>query len=512
MNYAVVFSRARHGIDAPHIAVEAHLGPGLPAFSIVGLPETAVKEARDRVRGALHTSLFQVPPQRITINLAPADLPKEGGRFDLPIALGILAASGQLPRSVLERHEFIGELGLGGDLRAVPGALTAARAAAEEGRAIVVPSANADEAALASRARVFGCDHLLAVTAFLLGRLTLEPSVARPSMQSSPPPPDLDDVRGQDAAKRALAIAAAGGHNLLFYGPPGTGKTMLATRLPALLPPLSEAEQLDVAALQSSLAPLRHWPLSRPFRAPHHTASAAALVGGGSLPQPGEISLAHGGVLFLDELPEFPRQVLEALREPLESGSIDISRARARVRYPARFQLVAAMNPCPCGHLGDSMRPCRCSPDQIQRYRNRLSGPLLDRIDLQVPVPRLPRGQLSQPPAAEFRADVLREQVLEARQRQLQRGTLNSQLSSRELDQSGILPREEQQWLEQATLRMGLSTRAYHRVLKLARTIADLAGQARIERRHLAEALQYRGLDRPLSESGPRPGGAGGRD
>lgn len=503
MSLAVVISRARHGIDAPKVTVETHLGPGLPAFNIVGLPETAVKEAKDRVRSAIQNALFQFPAQRITVNLAPADLPKEGGRFDLAIALSILAASRQIPRTALAHREFIGELGLGGDLRAVPGALSAARAAGQAGRIILVPAPNAAEAALAADATVYACDHLLAVAAFLQQRLQLERSRPAVWQGNETAPPDLDDVRGQNAAKRALAVAAAGGHNLLLYGPPGTGKSMLAARLPALLPPLTEAEQLDVATLYSAMGPLRQWPPPRPFRAPHHTASPAALVGGGSTPRPGEVSLAHCGVLFLDELTEFPRRVLEVLREPLETGNVCISRARAQVHYPARFQLVAAMNPCPCGYLGDTVRACRCSPDQVQRYRSRLSGPLLDRIDLQVLVPRLTPGQLGSATATRedptTRGEVLRRQVAAARQQQLQRGALNSWLSGRQAEQAAGLSSKQQSWLEEAVLRLGLSTRAYHRVLKVARTVADLECRNAVTQQDLAEALQYRSLDRDLS-------------
>lgn len=496
MNLAVVFSRARSGIDAPEITVETHLAPGLPGFNIVGLPEAAVKEAKDRVRSAIQNARFEFPARRITVNLAPADLPKEGGRFDLPIALGILAASGQIPKSALEGREFIGELGLGGDLRPVPGALPAALAAGRRQRSLLLPSANAAEAALAPDTEVLASDHLLTVSAYLHGRLTLSPPTPDESAAGAAAYPDLADVQGQDNAKRALALAAAGGHNLLLYGPPGTGKTMLAARLPGLLPALSQAEQLEVATLYSAAGHHCQWPPPRPFRTPHHTASSVALVGGGSNPRPGEVSLAHGGVLFLDELPEFSRKVLEVLREPLESGDICISRARQQVRFPARFQLVAAMNPCPCGYLGDSARPCRCSPDQIRRYRSRVSGPLLDRIDLQVAVPRLPPGALSNVKAPVTDSRDLLQQVLKARHHQKRRGALNAHLSGQALRDACQLQHADQHWLEQAVTRLGLSARVFHRLQKVARSIADLDDRPKVERRDLAEALQYRGLDR----------------
>lgn len=518
MNLAIVVSRGRRGIDAPEITVEIHLAPGLPGFNIVGLPETAVKEAKDRVRSAIQNAQFEFPARRITVNLAPADLPKEGGRFDLAIALGILAASGQIPKGALAGREFIGELGLGGDLRPVPGALSAALAAGQAGRALVLPIGNAAEAALAPQVSIHGCDHLLSASAFLHGRLQLADGRGDGNVHPAPVGlPDLDDVRGQEAAKRALAVAAAGGHNLLFYGPPGTGKSMLAARLPGLLPPLTGTEELEVATLYSAVGKLDRWPPPRPFRAPHHTASAAALVGGGGNPRPGEVSLAHCGVLFLDELPEFSRRVLEVLREPMESGEICISRVRDQIRFPARFQLIAAMNPCPCGYLGDSLRACRCGPDQILRYRSRLSGPLLDRIDLQVPVPRLSPGQLSAgqwmtsspseaapcddpgtPPQTEQASSsaLLRFQVRRARRRQLQRGGLNSQLNGRQAEAAASLDREQLQWLENAVLRLGLSARVYHRVLKVARTLADLDDRSAVQHHDLCEALQYRSLDR----------------
>lgn len=493
MSLAIVHSRAQVGVEAPAVTVEAHLANGLPSLTLVGLPETAVKESKDRVRSALLTSGFDFPARRITLNLAPADLPKDGGRFDLSIALGILAASAQLPGETLDRIECLGELALSGALRPVQGVLPAALAAREAGRALLVPRANAEEASLASGLVVYAAEHLLEVAAHFSGQSPLAPYQARGLLRQTPPYPDLAEVQGQLAAKRGLLIAAAGAHNLLFSGPPGTGKTLLASRLPGLLPPLEEHEALEVAAIQSvaSQSPLEHWP-QRPFRQPHHSASGPALVGGGSRPQPGEITLAHQGVLFLDELPEFDRKVLEVLREPLESGYIVIARARDRVRFPARFQLVAAMNPCPCGFLGDPGGRCRCTPDQIQRYRSKLSGPLLDRIDLHLTVAREATSLNATPAPGENSATVA-AQVARARQIQLARqGCANASLDLAGLRSHCTLQTDDQQWLERACERLGLSLRAAHRILKVARTLADLEEQPSISRQHLAEALQYR--------------------
>ncbi|WP_017901779.1 YifB family Mg chelatase-like AAA ATPase [Pseudomonas asplenii] len=493
MSLAIVHSRAQVGVEAPAVTVETHLANGLPSLTLVGLPETAVKESKDRVRSAILNSALDFPARRITLNLAPADLPKDGGRFDLAIALGILAASVQVPALALDSIECLGELALSGAIRPVQGVLPAALAARAAGRTLVVPLTNAEEASLASGLTVIAVDHLLQLVAHLNGHAPIKPFESNGLLHQAKPYPDLSDVQGQLAAKRALLIAAAGAHNLLFSGPPGTGKTLLASRLPGLLPPLDEHEALEVAAIQSvaSHVPLTHWP-QRPFRQPHHSASGPALVGGGTRPRPGEITLAHHGVLFLDELPEFDRKVLEVLREPLESGHIVISRARDRVRFPARFQLVAAMNPCPCGYLGDPTNLCRCTPEQIQRYRNKLSGPLLDRIDLHLTVAReaTALNPVKEPGNTTTKAA---ERVAEARQRQQQRqGCANAFLDLEGLRQHCTLSTTDETWLETACERLTLSLRAAHRLLKVARTLADLEQVEMISREHLAEALQYR--------------------
>jgi magnesium chelatase family protein len=499
MSLAVVHSRAQVGLEAPPVTVEVHLSNGLPSLSIVGLPEAEVKEAKDRVRSAILNSRFEFPARRITINLAPADLPKEGARFDLAIALGILAASGQIPDTKLRDHEFVGELALTGELRPVRGALAVALQARSAHRTLVLPMANLGEALLAERIAARGATHLLEVSAHLGGSRALPELPPHPAPFALSPVPDLNEVKGQHQAKRALEIAAAGGHSLLYLGPPGSGKSMLAARLPGLLPPMSDEEALETAAIHSLYNgfTLERWK-QRPYRAPHHTASGVALVGGGGSPRPGEISLAHNGVLFLDELPEFDRHVLEVLREPLESGRVTISRAARSAEFPARFQLVAAMNPCPCGYAGDPTGRCRCTPAQVQQYRARLSGPLLDRIDLHVEVPALPREVLlADRDAREEGSAQVRERASIARQRMLSRdGKTNAALGNREIEQVCALDAAGRTLVEQAMARLGLSARAYHRVLKVARTIADLAGEERIAPAHLAEAIQYRSLDR----------------
>lgn len=493
MPLATVYSRAKLGIHAPLVTVEVHLSGGLPAFNIVGLPEATVREARDRVRSAVINSRFEFPVSRITVNLAPADLPKEGGRFDLPIAIGILVASGQLPPASIDGYELIGELGLGGELRSVDAALPAAVATSAANKVLILPRANAGLAEIIAPEHLREGDSLLGVVAHLQGQtsLPLGSTLADDDGHRPVDYPDLADVRGQDAAKRALEIAAAGGHSLLLSGPPGTGKTLLANRLPGILPPLNEAEQRDIAIVQSVAGkPLQ---LQRPFRAPHHTASGVALVGGGSHPKPGEISLAHHGVLFLDEIVEYPRKVLEVLREPMESGEVMISRASQQLTFPARFQLVAAMNPCPCGFDGDPTRDCRCTPDQIQRYRQRLSGPLLDRIDLRLTVPRLAPGVLQSLNIGEGSAPV-RQRVCQARARQLQRSShCNAQLSAAEVSAHCALGAHEKGFMLKAEEKLGLSARAHHRIVKVARTIADLAGDDTITLPHLQEAIAYRG-------------------
>ncbi|GEC97065.1 MAG: hypothetical protein RLZZ220_2370 [Pseudomonadota bacterium] len=492
MSLAVLTSRALVGLAAPEVSVEVHLANGLPAFALVGLPDVEVREARDRVRAALQTSQFEFPQRRITVNLAPADLPKEGGLFDLAIALGILAASGQIPADALAQYEFSGELSLSGELRPVRGGLALARQAAESGRTLILPAANAAEAALVNGVTILPAPNLLAVVAHLCRHTLLEPYTGAPL---APPPsyPDLADVKGQVQARRALEVAASGQHSLLFYGPPGTGKSMLAQRLPGLLPPLNDAEALETAAIHSvegSFRPER-W-RQRPIRAPHHSASTAALVGGGSTPRPGEISLAHNGVLFLDELPEFDRRVLEALREPLESGHITISRAARRAEFPARFQLVAAMNPCPCGFHGHPDGRCRCTPEQIARYRGKLSGPLLDRIDLLLEVPMLPVADLQTAPSGEASAPV-RERVARCRAIQLARqGKPNASLAGAEIEAWCQPDAAGSKLLQSAIERLGLSARGYHRILKVARTIADMSEAPAVGAAHLAEAIQSR--------------------
>lgn len=492
MSLAVLHSRALTGMDAPEVTVEVHLANGLPSFTIVGLPEAEVKESKDRVRAALQTSQFEFPARRITVNLAPADLPKESGRYDLPIALGILAASGQIPASALSNYEFAGELALTGELRPIRGALAMTYKSFKSGRAFILPRDSAAEAALVNDAVVYPATSLLEVCAHLAGRTVLEQQSAAQNADVIHYA-DFSEVKGQSGPKRALEIAAAGGHSVIMSGPPGAGKSMLASRFAGILPGMTEQEALESAALLSlsGAYKVENWK-RRPFRSPHHTASGVALVGGGGIPRPGEISLAHHGVLFLDELPEFDRKVLEVLREPLESGHITISRAARQADFPAQFQLIAAMNPCPCGYLGHFNNKCRCTPDQVSRYKAKISGPLLDRIDLQIEVAALKDDELINAGKAEA-SDAIRMRVENARAIQLQRqGKANFSLGSAEVDQFCRPDEAGLSLLKTAISKLNLSARAYHRILKVARSIADLAGETNIKPAHIAEAVQYR--------------------
>ncbi len=504
MSLAVVFSRAGVGIESPLVTVEVDLSNGLPCFSIVGLPETAVKESKDRVRGALINSQFEFPARRITVNLAPADLPKDGGRFDLAIAIGLLASSEQIPNLNLTQYEFLGELALSGECRAVRGVLPVAIQTRNANKILVVPEQNATEASLVSGLKILPVQNLLAVCAHLSGQQQIDAFAPQISVNKNTKlhyPVCLSDVHEQQHAKRALEIAAAGGHSMLMVGPPGTGKTMLASRLPSIMPDMTEQEALETAAIRSinntQEFKADSWQ-QRPFRNPHHTASGVALVGGGSQPRPGEISLAHNGVVFLDELPEFDRKVLEVLREPLESGSITISRAARQAEFPARFQLIAAMNPCPCGYLGHKDDRCNCTSEQVERYRAKISGPLLDRIDMHIEVATIATKLLRQKPQqSQTTSDEIRVRVNQARNIQLHRSTIpNSQLTVKQIEHWCCLKSDDSNLLEDAIEKLGLSARAYHRILKVARTIADLDKAENIKTKHLTEAISYRKLDR----------------